>query len=319
MNEPRSGSHEAAPVAGEGSAGTGWVTLVAAAIVVLLALGAAFLPHRSARSQDHTLLVFDSSGSEARLKDFLEPLRDLLSRGDDAALQLKRVTTIGAFQAVLATEPDFVLAPDGVALGLSQESFLPLAVGRRPAPYNLRPRSVLVFRRAAGELPAPWLTRPAATALGDSLSLVGTGVLRQQGLDDVPAGCVCGPDPYDHGPVLHALRLEAFDYALVRQWDAERFFKAGLLDPAEFGVRKLVAPVPDMVLMVSRQVPQGVRLRCGERLSELGRQQGRDDPLGETLSRGLAGLHLVGFNLLLAPDLELVRQSFPGRWLPGVH
>jgi len=294
-----------------------WVTLVAGAVVLLLALGAVLWPRGADRHQAHTLLVFDPSGSQERMVGFFVPLRKYLAAAGGGSLELVRVRTLSAFTSRLAARPDFIFAPDGLAIAIPAESYLPLVVGRRSAPRNLRPRGVLVFRRTVVAEPEPWRTQPAATVFGDSVSLAATGVLRRAGLGPWPQGVVCGPDPYDHGPVLHALRMGAFDFAVVRQWDAERFFDDGLLDPEHFAIRELVGPVPDAVLMVSRQVPQRVRLRCGEGLSGLGRQQADEGSLGRALRQGLTGLHLAGFNLLLEPDFDLVRKNYPAGWLSG--
>jgi len=70
--------------------------------------------------------------------------------------------------------------------------------------------------------------------------------------------------------------------------------------------------------MVSRQVARVVRLRCSEGLSGLGRQSTDDEaPITRELRRGLAHLHLAGFNILLEPDFELVRKNYIRDWLPG--
>ncbi len=294
------------------------LSAAAAVLVVLLALGALLWPQARQQSHAHTLLVFDTSGDQARVTHVFGPLREYLANLGEGDLALVVVRTVGEFRTQLAVEPDFILAPDGLALTAAAGQYLPLVVGRRAAPRNLRPRGVLVYRRSAGDQVEPWLTHAGVTVFGDSLSLTAVGVLRAGGETDWRRECASGPDPYDHGPVLHALRLGGFDYAIVRQWDADRFFAEGLLPRRQFGVRDLIAPVPDAVLMVSRQVPRHVRLRCGEGLSALGRQQGDEAPRERELRLALAELHLVGFNLLLEPDFELVRKNFPGDWLLGL-
>ncbi len=308
---------EPAPAVKPGSAGIGWVTLAAAAVVIVLALGALLWPRHASLGPAHTLLVLDTSGSESRANGFFEALREYLGEIGEAPLGLVVARDLATFGRHLAARPDFVLAPDGLALQVPRREFLPLVVGRRPAPRNLRPQGVLVYRREAGDQPEPWRTRTAATVCGDSLSLTAAGALRRAGLKVWPRGLACGPDPYDHGPVLHALRLGAFDYAMVRQWDAERFFREGLLDPARFASRELVGPAPDLVLMVARRVPRHARLRCGEGLTALGRQQTDGSPAEQALRAGLRALDLAGFNLLLEPDFELVRKNYPSGWLLG--
>lgn len=298
--------------------GRGFLTLAAAGLVVLLAAGSLLWPRSSGQDAAHALLVFDSSGDLGRVAAVYEPLCAYLTEFSGAALELSVVRTVSAFEAQLGTRPDFVFAPDGLALTAPVVQYLPLVVGRRSAPRNLRPRGVLVYRVAAGEVAAPWLSHAERTVLGDSLSLVATGALRSETGAQRRRQCAAGPDPYDHGPVLHALRLGGFDFAVVRQWDAERFFNEGLLDESVFAVRNLVGPAPDAVLLVSRQVSRHQRLRCGEGLSGLGRHSSdAEAPLARDLRAGLAGLHLAGFNVLMEPDFELVRRNFGGDWLSG--
>ncbi len=297
----------------------GRLTMMAATLVLLLAVGALFWPLGPEVPQAHTLLVFDSSGDQVRVAAVFKPLQEFLATSTTGGLDLVVVRTKAQFLARLALGPDFVLAPDGLALLAPADKFLPLVVGRRAAPRNLRPRSVLVYRRSAGEVTEPWQSLPARTVFGDSVSLAAVGALRLAGLTEWPGGCAAGPDPYDHAAALHAVRLGGFDYAIVRQWDAERFFDEGLLRPDQFATRDLASPVPDAVLLVSRQVPQHVRLRCGEGLSGLGRQSADEEAPGDReLRRGLAHLHLAGFNVLVEPDFELVRKNYIRDWLPGV-
>jgi hypothetical protein len=116
--------------------------------------------------------------------------------------------------------------------------------------------------------------------------------------------------------VLHAARLGAFDYAVVRQWDADRFFTAGLLTALEWGVEPLTVPVPDVVLMVGPPLT-GSRLEVGDRLAGLGRRTDGQSPAAVQLQVALENLGLVGFNLLVEPDFDLVRRNFAGNWLPA--
>ena len=296
-----------------GRRGLGWLTLSASALVVLLAAGSLLWPRSGQQDPAHALLVFDSCGDQERVAQVYEPLRSYLANAGEGTLDLSVVRTVAAFKKQLADRPDYVFAPDGLALTTPSEHYLPLVVGRRSAPRNLRPRGVLVYRIASGDATEPWISHPGRTVLGDSLSLVATGALRQTTAGSRARGWAAGPDSYDHGPVLHAMRLGAFDYALVRQWDADRFFSDGLLSDSQFAVRDLVDPAPDAVLLVSRQVSRHSRLRCGEGLSGLGRHTSDEEaPLARDLRRGLAGLHLAGFNVLLEPDWELVRRNFAG-------
>ncbi|MEN8007166.1 MAG: hypothetical protein ABFS42_09125 [Candidatus Krumholzibacteriota bacterium] len=296
--------------------------IVAGIIVLALACGALLWPGSDSSRGQGVLLVFDSSGDAARAATVYEPLVNFLNEFTDHPLDLEVVSTVGAFREKLSAGVDFVLCADGLALALEASEFVPVAVGRRAAPRNLRPRSVLVFRKSAGLIEAPWLSRPAATVCGDSVSLTATGAWRRSRAESFagptpPYACAWGPDPYDHAPVLHAARLGGFDYALVRQWDADRFFAAGLLSPLEWGIEILSIPVPDIVLFASRDVPGRVRLGAGDGLAALGRGGDELPPAAGDLQQGIAGLNLVGFNLLVDPDFDLVRRNFVRNWPPA--
>lgn len=289
----------------------------AAAAVLLLALGAVLWPRGGGGADAVPLLVCDPSGRQDRVAAVYEPLARVLAEAAGRPVVLQVLPRAGDLRAAAAAGPCFVLAPDGLALDLGRDGFAPLAAGRGPVPRNLRPRGVLVWRRAAGHADEPWRTRPQRTVLGDTLSLCAGGVFALGDGAAAPA-LAAGPDPFDHGPVLHAARLGAFDYALVRQWDADRFLAAGLLDEAAWGVRELTPPVPDIMLMAARALPRGQRLAAGDALAAVG----RDDDGGEASARlaaGLERLQLAGFNLLLDPDLDLVRGQLRGHWPPGAR
>lgn len=296
------------------------ISLLAAAMVVVLALGALIWPGGEPRSLSGICLVYDPLGSE-RDADLYDPLVVFLARTSDRALHLRRVGTVDEFLRLAADGADFALCPDGLALALDQDAYAPLVAGRRTAPRNLRPRCVLVSRQTAGGDLRPWLSAPGRTIFGDTLSLCSTGILRAgaAGAARLPAGCASGPDPYDHGPVLHALRVGCFDHAVVRQWDAERFFAEGLLAGEEWGMEILGGPVPDLVLFASKEIPAAQRLELGTVLTQLGRTDHESEPPAVALERGLRSVHLAGFNLLVEPDLELVRSSYPGSWLPAAR
>jgi hypothetical protein len=220
------------------------------------------------------------------------------------------------FRELAAGRPDFLVCPDGVALGLDPAVWVPVAAGRRSAPRNLRPHGVLVSLRGAGGDPEPWRTQPRTVVFGDSLSLSATGVLRPAGspLPARPAGAAWGPDPYDHAPALHALRLGAYTHAVVRQWDADRFLAQGLLDTARWTIREITVPVPDLVILADRRLPAAERLARGERLAGLGRELAELTPAERELAAGLPALGLAGFNLLIEPDFDLVRGNFAADW-----
>ena len=295
------------------------LTILAGILVIALALGALLWPGGGDRRGRGVLLVYDSSGEGGRVGRVYEPLRVYLNEITGLPLDLVVTGNRAGFASRVAEGPDFILCPDGLGLGLSTERFVPVAVGRRAAPHNLRPRGVLVYRKSAGLIADPWLQRPAATVCGDSVSLTATGMWRRLGKAALPGpadrtACAWGPDPYDHAPVLHAARLGAFDYALVRQWDAERFFADGLLSPLEWGVEIMTIPVPDLVVFAARSVPAKSRLAVGDGLSGLGRGTGDPAPAAGALRRAIADLNLAGFNLLVDPDFELVRRNFAGDW-----
>lgn len=294
------------------------ISLAAAAVVILLALGALIWPGGAADGLRGVCLVYDPLGAE-READLYRPLIDFLAENTGRSLRLRRVVTAEAFLDQAAVGVDLALCPDGLALALDSERYTPLVAGRRTAPRNLRPRCVLISRVGAAGGEQPWLVAPRRTIFGDSLSLCATGVLRtRSGADPgLPEGCASGPDPYDHSPALHALRVGCFDHAIVRQWDAERFFTEELLPGDEWEMEILGGPVPDLVLLVSREVPAAQRLAMGGTLSHLGRTDRDSEAPEGDLEHGLRRIHLAGFNLLVEPDLELIRSSYPGRWLPA--
>lgn len=307
------------PRTGRWGGGGGPITILAGVIVLCLALGALLWPGGGGTKGQAVFLVFDSTGDRDRISRVYEPFLNFLNELSDYPLDLEVVGTVEAFTEKLAGRVDFVLCPDGLGLGLDAGQFVPLVTGRRSAPRNLRPRGVLVFRKSAGLVSKPWINRPGKTACGDSVSLTATGVWRRRGLETGDSSgdsyrCAWGPDPYDHAPVLHAARLGGFDYVLVRQWDADRFFTEGLLSPLEWGVELMTVPVPDVVVFSSRSVPGKTRLGVGDVLSSLGRSSQDPSPATGELRRALAGLNLVGFNLLVDPDFELVRRNFDGSW-----
>lgn len=299
--------------------GIGLITIGAGVLVLLLALGALLWPGGGPTQGRAVFLVFDSTGDRARIAQVYEPFLHFLNEFSADPLDLTVVATLDAFQEKLAQRVDFIICPDGLGLALEPEVFVPLAAGRRAAPRNLRPRGVLVYRKSAGQVEAPWISRPQATVCGDSVSLTATGVWRRRATEagsgsEPPLKCAWGPDPYDHAPVLHAARLGGFDYALVRQWDADRFFAEGLLSTLEWGVELLTVPVPDIVVFCSRSVSGQTRLAVGDALTALGRSSDDQSPAAGEVRRAVGGLNLVGFNLLVDPDFELVRRNFTRNW-----
>ncbi|MBK8165893.1 MAG: hypothetical protein IPK64_08005 [bacterium] len=297
------------------------VAASAALGVLLLAAAASWWPRTAPRPGGVVVVVLDPTGDERRLASTWPALGRVLAGPDRVVPQLEVARTRTRF-AELLPGADFAICPDGVALGLDAGAWAPLAAGRRSAPRNLRPRGVLVSRRQAGHeadlASAPWLARPASVIFGDSLGLAATGSLRPAGVpgNAVPAGGAWGPDPYDHAPALHALRLGAFEHALVRQWDAERFRAQGLLPDADWTITELTVPVPDLVVLAARRLPAPERLALGERLAGIGRELTDLTPDERELASALPNVGLAGFNLLIDPDFDLVRAQFAADWPP---
>ena len=297
------------------------LTLAAAGLVLALAVGALIWPGDGGMRGQGVFLVFDSSGRVERTDEVFEPLALFLEDVTGRPLDIVVVGTREEFAAQIGRGADLAFGPDGLAIGLDPERYPPLVVGRRAAPRNLRPRGVLVYRKSAGAIAEPWNVRPGRTVFGDSLSLAATGAWRRIGSVGSAAppsmeACAWGPDTYDHGPVLHATRLGAFDYAVVRQWDADRFFKGGLLLPLEWGVEPLTVPVPDVVLTAGPGLDRATRIELADRLSAIGRHSEGESPLERRLRGALARLGLVGFNVLIEPDFDLVRRNYAADWLP---
>lgn len=291
------------------------VAWAAALFVALLAGAAAWWPHPAARGSGPVVVVLDPVSDERRVSAVWPALGRVLADGTGLPASVVVTRSLAEFRGLVAARPDYIVCPDGVALGLDAGRWLPLVAGRRPAPRNLRPRGVLVSRvDKSGEV-EPWLTAPGSVIFGDSLSLCATGVLRAVTGGGAPMPAVAwGPDPYDHAPALHALRLGAYDHAVVRQWDAERFLAQGLLDSASWSVQDVTVPVPDLVILVARDLPAAERLARGDRLAGIGRELADRTPAERELAGALPDVGLAGFNLLVEPDFELVRRNFGADW-----
>lgn len=292
------------------------VAVAAALFVVALAAGAVWWPRPVHRATGPVVVVLDPAGDERRASSTWPALGRVLSAARPTPPQLVIVRTVAEFREQAAGRPDFLVCPDGVALGLDAGAWVPLVAGRRAAPRNLRPHGVLVSRRGAGGGDQPWLAHPASVVFGDSLSLGATGVLRPSGaaVASSPSGCGWGPDPYDHAPVLHALRLGGFTHAVVRQWDADRFLAQGLLDADHWTFREVTVPVPDLVVLADRRLPAADRLALGERLAGIGRELADLTPAERELGAALPNAGLAGFNLLVEPDFERMRGIFAADW-----
>lgn len=287
-------------------------------LVIVLAVAALLWPRSDEQAGATSLVVFDPTGDETRLAAVYAPLADVLAEATGLPVAVRRVGTVAEVRALAGAGDVYLFGPDGLALRLAPVDYVPVVAARRPPPRNLRPRGVLLRRRGAAATDAPWRTHPARTVLGDSVSLVTTGAWLMDSAVPRPApGVAVGPDPLDHAPALHALRLGAYDYALVRQWDADRFFVQGLLEPAEWTVTEATPPVPDTVLMAPRRLAPGRRLALGENLGRVGREDGEEAAAAAALARGLDKLRLAGFNLLVEPDFERVRRLVVADHLSG--
>ncbi len=286
------------------------VTMVASVFVIFLALGAMFWPQNESAPHGAVFLVLDPSAGSQRIQQLYKPLLSLLAKADGQALRLEMAATAADFQAKAEQGASYLLCSDGVALGLSSEQYIPLVAGRRAAPQNLRPQGCVVFRKGTGFGFSNWRADFSKVIVGDSLSL-----LVNENLKGYPVfhGAV-GPDPYDHAPVLHALRLADFDYALVRHWDALRFFESRLLSKDQWGMELLGAPWPDLVLFADRGLSASQRVKSAEVLAAVGRRTGKENDGVALVLNGLKGVNLAGFNLLLEPDFELVRKRAKENW-----
>jgi hypothetical protein len=282
---------------------------------MLLAAAALFWPASPSLRGDGALLVLMPE-PDPRRREALDSLAQYLGRSGRLELRVELVGDRAAFREALG-DALLLVCPDGVALPLPSASWQPLAVGRRRMPWNLRPAPVLVTRRPDAAGATPWFSDPGRTVFGDSLSLVCLAPLcdRERGLV-LPRGVSWGQDPYDHEGVLEAARHGAYDHAVVRQWDAERALAAGRLDPAVWQVRPLAEPVPDVVILASRRLAQGVRLDLQEALTVLGRRTEGNGASEGKLSAQLMLMGLEGFNLLLGPDFDAARRRYGGCWPP---
>mgnify|MGYP001558175513 CR=1 FL=1 len=191
------------------------------------------------------------------------------------------------------------------------------ATGRmlQPAASTLSCAAPPCHSSQASQAHWPWVTAAPRTVFGDSLSLVCLAPLCADGeTATLPLGAAFGSDPYDHGAVLEALRLGAFDHAVVRQWAAEGFLAGGTARRQDWEVRKLSEPVPDIVLLASRRLPGQLRLTLGEALVTLGRRSGPTPAAALVAQAALAGLGLDGFGLVLEPDFEALRSRYGSCW-----
>lgn len=301
MSEPRLATRRGWPVP----------TVLAGIAVVVLAGLAAFWPRDDGLRSAGTFLVLDPAPG-TRARHVYAPLAAYCGDAIGRRLDVTVVARAATFRA-LAAQATVMLCPDGVAL--STPGAVGIAVGCRRAPQNLRPTSVLVSKKSAVLPPDPWGDPRLRTVFGDSLSLVCLAPLCVDGrLRSVPPGAAFGRDPYDHGAVLEALRLGAFDQAVVRQWAAE-IFVAAAGDQADWQVTPLSEPLPDVVLLAGSPLSGQQRLTLSEAVVTLGRH-GDAAPADELIAHAaLAGLGLDGFNVLLEPDFAALRSRYGGCWL----
>ncbi len=294
--------------------------------MLVLALTAWLVPRRELAAPPDLLLIVDPC-ADLREWERGAPVAAWLGAHMGRSLRAVAATPAAAGDLLRKGEAALVVCPDRVGLALDSSLYAPLAVGRRRAPHNLRPRSVRVSRRGAPGAARPWSEAPTRTMLGDSLSLAGlfplcTEALVADGSVAAPGawaarGLRFGPDPYDHGPVLHALRMGAADHAVVREWTARRFVAMGLLDAAAWEVAPISEPLPDVMVLGARRWPAVDLLRARELLVGLGRHAAVEDRAAEQAVRlELAPLGLHGFNLLLEPEYELLRRQYQACW-PG--
>lgn len=285
--------------------------ILAGVTVVLLAVFSATWPRGEGARGEGLFLVLDPT-PEARASQVYQPLAAYCGEVIKRELQVKVVGRSDEFLA-LAAEATVMLCPD--AVGLRAQGVTTLAVGRRRAPRNLRPTSVLVSRVGAAGESRPWLVVPSRTVFGDSLSLVCLAPLCQEGTGvRFPGGASFGSDPYDHGAVLEALRLGAFDHAVVRQWAAEVFLASSGVEAGGWQVMPLTEPMPDIVLLADGRLSRQQLLTLGEAVVTLGRQSEATPANGLVAQAALAGLGLDGFSVLLDPDFAALRGRYGACW-----
>lgn len=290
--------------------------LLVAVVLLALAAGALWWPTEPDVRGGGALLVYLPE-ADARREAALEELAAVVGRQTALDLSLVVARDQDRFRDGL-DEAVLVLCPDGPAISLPTDAWQPLATGRRRVPWNLRPRPVLVSRIDADTTACPWRTAPARTVFGDSLSLVCLAPVIAEGRTIRPEGVAWGGDPYDHRGVLAALAHGAYDHAVVRQFDAEAAVAAGLLPTHHWRVRRLGAPVPDIMVMVSRRLSSATRRDLQMALGVLGRELGGPGEDTAALVAALGCLGLDGFNFtpMLGTDVDRARRRYGAGWPP---
>ncbi|MEZ4387636.1 MAG: hypothetical protein R3D98_08675 [Candidatus Krumholzibacteriia bacterium] len=284
-----------------------------ALLLAILAAAAGWWPD-APRSRDGGTLLVLLPEADLRREAALEALTRHLAHAGRLDLRLAVVRDTRALRDGLS-EALLVLGPDGPLLSLDPADWHPLVSGRRRAPWNLRPTSVLVSRRTRQAGLQPWRTAPARTVFGDSLSLVCLAPLcRETGSAVRPARVAWGSDPYDHRGVLPALERGAYDHAVVRQWDAAALVAAGRLPADRWLVQRLGDPMPDILVLAARRLPAATRLDLQQALTMLGRPADLPAAVDADVATGLGLLGLDGFNLLRVTDIERVRRRDGGCW-----
>ncbi len=287
-------------------------TIFAGVAVVVLAVLAVVWPADDGRREAGAFLVLDPAPG-MRPRQVYQPLAHYC--GDVLGRELP-VTVVARSAEFLALAPQatVMLCADAVAMRTRDAAVL--AVGQRRAPHNLRPTSVLVSRAGAVADVRPWLTAPARTVFGDSLSLVCLAPLcnGDRGGLHLPPAVSFGSDPYDHGAVLEALRLGAFDHAVVRQWAAEAFLAGGGVAADAWQVTPLTEPLPDIVLLAGARLSGQQRLSLREAVVTLGRHNDATPSAGRVAQAALAGLGLDGFSFLMEPDFDALRSRYGDCW-----
>lgn len=286
-------------------------TILAGVAVLVLAGLAVRWPHGDGLRPAGIFLILDPEPG-SRQRQVYPPLAAYCGEVLGRDLRVTVVMRTADFLA-LAPRATVMLCPDAVAMRISGANVL--AVGRRRAPHNLRPTSVLVSRSGSGDGQRPWLRAPTRTVFGDSLSLVCLAPLCQESAGTfLPAGVSFGNDPYDHRPVLEALRLGVFDHAVVRQWAAEEFLAAEGDQAGGWQVVALSEPMPDVILLAGGELSGQQRLTLGEAAVTLGRRDDAASTEGLVAQAALAGLQLDGFSVLLDPDFEALRGRYRACW-----
>ena len=184
--------------------------------------------------------------------------------------------------------PDVALAEAAIGAGLSGALLLAAVRGQQrersgssrdagyaDVPPALRWAVTLLCAGLAGIL--GWaLLEAFDSSARDTLAQAVAANLATSGVSNPVTAVLLNFRAYD--TLLELAVLRAFILVLF----ADLAFAAGRLDPAVWQVRRLSEPMPDVVVLVSRRLAQGVRLDLQEALSVLGRRREEGGQLAQS-------------------------------------